>query len=148
MEFNIKTPVFRDMTPCNLVDRYQYFCETFTYTVKVQTKWRKWDWLGKDRLGPAAGLKVGLGVWMQAGLWVNQWQPMGTKRISSILKREAAGCSKIMAWSLQSSCIKSWKTVTSKCHVLRMQTQFLAACYIQEQKTITLWHNKTVLTWL
>ena len=51
---------------------------------------------------------------------------------------EAAGCSKIMAQSLQSSCVKSWKTVTSICNVLPMQTQFLATCYIQEQKTIML----------
>ena len=149
MEFNIKTPVFWDMTPCNLVDRYKCFWETFIYRVIVQASWRKWHWLGKGGLGPAAGLEVGLGVRMQAGLWVKQWQPVGTKRISSILKMETAGCSKIMAWSLKSSCIKSWKMVSSTRNVLPKQTQFLATCYIQEQKTIMLCHINiiTVMTY-
>jgi hypothetical protein len=87
---------------------------------------------------------------MQTGLWVNQWQPVGEKRIFSILKMGAAGCSKIMERSLQSSCIRSWKTVNSTRNILPKQNQFLATCYIQEQKTIMLHHINivTVLTWL
>jgi len=35
MEFNIKTPDFWDMTPHNLVNRYQCFRETLIYRVRV-----------------------------------------------------------------------------------------------------------------
>lgn len=132
--------------PCNLVDRYQRFRETFIYRVKVQAKWTKWHMTWEEGLGP----EVGLAVRMQAGLWVNQWQPASTKRVSSILKMEAEGCSITLTQSLKSSCIKSWKKVISVCNVLPKQTQFLNTCYIWEQKTLTLHHINiiTILTWL
>jgi hypothetical protein len=62
----------------------------------------------------------------------------GYKKDFFILKMGAAGYSKIMEQSLKSSCIRSWKTVTSTRNILPKQTQFLATCYKQEQKTIML----------